>query len=120
MKYWVDGGCRNQGKANRITWEGYGSFSDGERVTHFELPDAGTNNEAEYQSLLQLLKTLSARCKATIYTDSRLMVGQLTDDWKVKAERLKPLVEQALAELKRTGAHLQWVPRKEIVKQLGH
>jgi ribonuclease HI len=123
--YWVDGGCRNQGAANRITWEGYGSFCDDEgRITHFELPQAATNNEAEYMALIELLKTLPKVPRdgdaPTVYTDSRLLVGHLTKNWKCRAQNLLILVEYSKMLLFYTKTHLKWVSRTEMVKRLGH
>ena len=121
--YFVDGGTRNQGDKNRITWESYGSFCDDDgHVTHFELPQAATNNEAEYMALIELLKTLpdNEKDEVLIYTDSRLLVGHLERNWKVKAKNLRLLVVQALFYLGKTNAHLKWVERKVIVQRLGH
>ena len=119
--FFVDGGTRNQGDKNRITWESYGSFCDDEgHVTHFELPQAATNNEAEYMALIELLKTLEADSSATIYTDSKLLIGHLQGDWKVRAKNLELLFLHAKVLLKHTKAHLSWVPRIQILWRLGH
>lgn len=56
-----------------------------------------TNNVAEYQGLLHGL-TLAAELKADevrIFSDSELMVRQLTGDYRVKSPDLIPLFEQA-------------------------
>jgi ribonuclease HI len=114
--YWVDGGYAND--------RGYGSYCDDEgNVTRFMLPDAETNNEAEYGALIKLLATLPLDLKEmgpTIHTDSRLLVGQLTLGWKCKAKNLTELLWVATTFYQRSNSHLQWVPRIEILKRLGH
>jgi len=123
-EFWVDGGCRgNQAHGKR---EAYGSISDGESVERLQFANARTNNEAEYMALSALLgKLLSNRVdprkpQTNIYTDSLLVVGQLTQGSKVKAKNLLALHDEAALRLQKTGANLVWVPRNQIVKQLGH
>jgi ribonuclease HI len=123
-EFWVDGGCRgNQAHGKR---EAYGSISDGETVERLQFRNAHTNNEAEYMALSVLLENLSSnrtdprKPQTNIYTDSQLVVGQLTQGTKVKAKNLLALRDEAASRLQRTGAKLIWVPRSQIVKQLGH
>jgi len=123
-EFWVDGGCRgNQAHGKR---EAYGSTSDGESVERVQFPNARTNNEAEYMALSWLLGNLLSnrvdprKPQTNIYTDSQLVVGQLTQGSKVKAKNLLALHDEAASRLRRTGANLIWVPRPEIVKRLGH
>ena len=127
----VDGGSRGNGAAN----EGYGSYvlstRDGRKQTiRLDLGTA-TNNEAEYQTLIAALKDLSGRIQRAgkapsgysllLHTDSQLMVGQLTQGWKVQAANLRPLVDEATDLLKLFGrCDLVKVPRDEIVRVLGH
>ena len=123
-EFWVDGGCRgNHAHGKR---EAYGSISDGETVERLQFRNAHTNNEAEYMALLVLLVNLlsnrvdARKPQTNIYTDSQLMVGQLTQASKVRAKNLLALHDEAALRLQRTGAQLIWVPRNQIVKQLGH
>ena len=127
----VDGGSRGNGAAN----EGYGSYvlstRDGRKETiRLDLGTA-TNNEAEYQTLIAALKDLVGRIQRAdrapsgfsllAHTDSQLMVGQLTQDWKVKAANLRPLVDEAKNLMQAFGrCDLVKVPRDEIVRVLGH
>jgi len=87
-EFWIDGGCRgNQAQGKRET---YGSISDGKTVERFSFADAGTNNEAGYKILCTLLEKLlrnrvdPQKPQTNIYSDSQLVVGQLTQGWKVK------------------------------------
>ena len=127
----VDGGSRSNGAAN----EGYGSYvlstRDGRKETiRLDLGTA-TNNEAEYQTLIAALKDLVGRIQRAdrapsgysllAHTDSQLMVGQLTQGWKVKAANLRPLVDEATNLMQAFGrCDLVKVPRDEIVRVLGH
>ena len=127
----VDGGSRGNGAAN----EGYGSYvlstRDGRKETiRLDLGTA-TNNEAEYQTLIAALKDLVGRIQRAdrapsgysllAHTDSQLMVGQLTQGWKVKAANLRPLVDEATGLMQAFGrCNLVKVPRDEIVRVLGH
>ena len=127
----VDGGSRGNGAAN----EAYGSYvlstRDGRKETiRLDLGTA-TNNEAEYQTLIAALKDLVGRIQRAdrapsgysllAHTDSQLMVGQLTQGWKVKAANLRPLVDEAKSLMHVFGrCDLVKVPRDEIVRVLGH
>jgi ribonuclease HI len=126
-----DGGSQGDGAANR----GYGSYQlatrDGRKQTvRLDLGTA-TNNETEYRTLIAALKDLLGRIQKAgrspasysllAYTDSQLMVGQITQGWQVKAANLRPLINEAKAPLKAFGrADLVKVPRDEIVRVLGH
>jgi len=127
----VDGGSRGNGAAN----EGYGSYvlstRDGRKETMRLDLGTATNNEAEYQTLIAALKDLSGRIQRAgkapsgysllLHTDSQLMVGQLTQGWKVKAANLRPLVDEATSLMQAFGrCDLVKVPRDEIVRVLGH
>ena len=126
-----DGGALGNGSPNK----GYGSYHlathDGRKQTvRLDLGTA-TNNEAEYRTLIAALKDLTGRIQKAfhspatysplVYTDSQLMVGQITQGWQVKAANLRPLIDVAGALLKAFGkADLVKVPRDEIVRVLGH
>ncbi|HVL25218.1 MAG TPA: ribonuclease HI family protein [Thermomicrobiales bacterium] len=113
--------------------KGYGSYeimSEGEpvRLSREEFGGRITNNQAEYMTLIEALKWLAAdlgdsRSKATIEIngDSKLVINQINGVWKVKNERMIPLVEQAKQLLRQFGkTKIAWHPRAESVKRLGH
>jgi probable phosphoglycerate mutase len=86
-----------------------------------------TNNEAEYLAFVECLSFLKEHQhkQATIRMDSQLVVSQVTGKWKVKNKRLVYLYEQAIKKMNdmlRQGykIKLEWVPRSELVKRLGH
>ena len=118
-KYWCDGGCTNHDASGRER-RAYGSFSVGNSIQRFRFSDARTSNEAEYYALIALLSSLQEGAAPTIHCDSRLIIGQLTRRWKVKAENLKPLHTHARDLMRSTRARLKWVSRKTIIARLGH
>lgn len=125
-----DGGSRgNPG-------QGYGSYlvqSPGRKpvVKRAEFGTNHTNNQAEYDSLLAALNYIIDRLTATgrtpdgvaldIKTDSDLVANQLQGNYKVKDAGLKPRHAQAMELLDQFGAwQIEWQPREETVKLLGH
>jgi len=65
-----------------------------------------TNNVAEYQGLIRALKQ-AVEFKADdvrIYSDSELMVKQITGDYRVKSADLQPLHEEAQSLLLKLGS----------------
>lgn len=62
-----------------------------------------TNNEAEYEALLEgmsMIRRLGGKC-ASIFSDSRLIVGQVSGELEAKDERM----QRYLARAKRLQAH---------------
>jgi ribonuclease HI len=61
----------------------------------------GTNNEAEYHSLLYLVKRLNENeiHKVKIYGDSKLVVNQINGVWKARDPRMKKFKDTILKEL---------------------
>jgi ribonuclease HI len=124
---YVDGGANNRTKSG-----GYGSYAvfGEDELIHAEtfLLPAKTSNQAEYMSLIELLKFTkkhrngNGRSKWTIYCDSRLTVFQVTNGWKVNEPTLKELnkiAKELLTPMKK-DVRIIWTPRKNILKVLGH
>lgn len=116
--------------------KGYGSFvyqgtiSTPEPV-RLEFHGRTTNNEAEYFSLLHGLRTIinelqrqnldPGAAAIRILSDSKLVVEQVSGRWKVKHEGLKPHHRDAVDLLRHFRAwRLEWHPRSESVRMLGH
>ena len=117
---YVDGGCDGNGTEHA---RGYGSYKIGaDRVMRLKLPEAHTNNEAEYWSLIHALAELDRRnlYGAEIRMDSSLVVNQVNRSWKVKDPRMRSLCDQAQAGLADAAATLVWIRRDEIESVLGH
>jgi ribonuclease HI len=127
----IDGGCRGNGGASPESYGSYAVVYQGQvrRLERFASPDARTNNEAEYASLLMAFTYLdgfSRRMgdrpfKVVVNTDSQLIHGQLTLNWKAKAANLRGLVDACKTWLTRyQNVTIHKVGREEIVKILGH
>ncbi len=69
-------------------------------------PELRTNNFAEYQGLLDLLKWAckSKVMELKIFCDSKLVVNQVMDEWDVNSQDLMPLWREAYA-LRIRGNH---------------
>ena len=107
MKIWVDGGGANlEGQRAKIAVV----FEDGKKIVR-KLGKL-TNNSAEYTALLEALYHPESS-KSKIFTDSQLLVGQLTKGWKVNKKHLMPLHEEAKRLLKEKECELAWVRREE-------
>lgn len=65
-----------------------------------------TNNIAEYNALICALEEASALAadEVVIYMDSELMARQLSGEYRVKSDEIKPLFEKALGMLKNIGS----------------
>ena len=131
---WCDGGCANNGSRQA---RGFASFllkactGKQQTVRLDDLPGVTTNNEAEYVAFISALVDLRGRIErarksphdysVVVYTDSQLLIGQLTQGWQVKAANLRPLVDEARSLVQAFGrCDLVKVPRDEIVRVLGH
>jgi ribonuclease HI len=125
-----DGGSRgNPG-------QGYGSFlvqSPGRRpvIRRLEFGDNYTNNQAEYDTLIACLNYIIERLTATgrspsqvlldIRNDSELVVNQLLGTYKVKDASMKKRYQQAMELLEQFADwRIEWQPRDETVRLLGH
>ena len=108
---YTDGACRggNPGETSAA----FAVDIDGLWYTHKRYlgPEPHTNNFAEYQGVIDLLKWAEAEKKQglDIHCDSQLIVKQINGEWAVKHEEIKPLHALATA-LKIRGNHtLTWV-----------
>jgi ribonuclease HI len=107
MNVWIDGsGTLLPGQRAR-----YCVLFEGDRPIVEEF-DAGTGNEMEYRALLRALEDFRSEC-ATIYSDSQLVVFQLSQKFSISAENLKPLYEKCKSLLDARKATLVWVRREE-------
>lgn len=74
-----------------------------------------TNNEAEYLALLfalEMAQKLGYKDIA-LYTDSALLFSQLVRKFKVRAENLKQLYQNAQKKLSIFNWKIKWVPREK-------
>ena len=73
-----------------------------------------TNNVAEYNGLiagLELYAEHAAGADLEVRMDSKLVVEQMSGNWRIKHPDLKPLARRA-AELAPPGTRFTWIPRE--------
>lgn len=91
----------------------------------------GTNNEAEYLSLIASLRALRAflegreqtlsQVELVIRGDSQLVLRQVGGSWKAKDSRMRALRDEAKSLLRGFGkVSLREQPREKTVEALGH
>jgi ribonuclease HI len=101
---YVDGACRS-GQCS-CAWVLRGSKTDCEG-RRFLGPETHTNNYAEYQGLLDLLEFLydESLRNVIIYSDSQLVVRQVTQIYETHDDELRPLMVKAYGLLT-MGCHV--------------
>lgn len=74
-----------------------------------------TNNEAEYNALILLLKAAREKgaARLKIYGDSKLVVSQVSKQWKIKLPHLRKLAEEAWRLMEGMDVSLEWIPREQ-------
>jgi ribonuclease HI len=95
---------------------GFAIFDKKEQLIfeHSEYIGIGTNNEAEYQAFIFLLEfaTLNKIENLEIFGDSKLVIMQVTGQWKVKAENLRPYVIKAKKLIEQIpNCSIKWIAR---------
>jgi ribonuclease HI len=116
--------------------QGYGSFvimvpGRKPNLVQKEYNGMMTNNEAEYQTMLEALQYILGTLESSgrdpkgyeldLRSDSELLVKQMKGEYKTKNATLRERGETAHRLLRRFGKwHLTWHPREESVALLGH
>src|SRR4029450_11881734 len=75
-----------------------------------------TNNVAEYRGLiagLRLAKEHNPQAQVEIRMDSRLVVEQMSGNWKIKHPDMRPLAMEAAAVYPPDQVTYRWVPRDQ-------
>ena len=75
-----------------------------------------TNNFAEYSGLIRALEKcfeLDSNAKIQVFMDSKLVVEQMSGNWKIKHENMKILVEKAKNAFPQSNVSYKWIPREE-------
>ncbi|MCL2803232.1 MAG: bifunctional RNase H/acid phosphatase [Micrococcales bacterium] len=112
----ADGGSRgNPGPA------GFGALVRDGKTGAVLCEEAGfighaTNNVAEYRGLIagiEAARQIDATARLDIRLDSKLLVNQMSGQWKLKSPELKVLAKEAKAALGEAEASFRWVPRED-------
>ena len=75
-----------------------------------------TNNVAEYSGLVAGLAAaheIDPNAQIEVRMDSKLVVEQMSGNWKIKHENLKGLVEKARNAFAQSQVKYVWVPRED-------
>ena len=75
-----------------------------------------TNNVAEYSGLVAALVAaheLDPNAQIEVRMDSKLVVEQMSGNWKIKHENMKGLVEKARNAFSQSQVKYVWVPRED-------
>ena len=75
-----------------------------------------TNNVAEYSGLVAALVAaheIDPNAQIEVRMDSKLVVEQMSGNWKIKHENMKGLVEKARNALAQSQVKYVWVPRED-------
>lgn len=128
LAVWADGGTIGGSPGVGVYWS-IGNSTHG--VVRYR-DDSGKrkhSDEAEYLALRAALQLLLAVCSegdvAQVQMDCKPVVWHISNSQKPRNRRLRSLywdVKEALRRLDENGVDvvLTWVPRKEMVDQLGH
>lgn len=79
------------------------------------ISDEVTNNAAEYLALIKTLNMIDPNLYWVIYTDSQLVVNQVSGIWGVSSDNLKPYHKECLEtiQFRKLNITLQWISRRE-------
>ena len=77
-----------------------------------------TNNEAEYNAAIMLLTEAAGRglTELAVYGDSKLVVSQLSGQWKINLPHLRELAKKAWDITKGMKVSYSWIPREKNKK----
>jgi ribonuclease HI len=118
---WFDGACEPQNPGGHGT---YGlviaSSDDGETLVtdrgYIGHGEGITNNVAEYTALIEALEYVhdhAPTAQVTVHGDSQLVIRQLTGEYRVRSERLRPLWQEATHLARDLDLIFEWVPREQ-------
>lgn len=114
MKGYFDGASKgNPGRAGAGAWL---ADENGEAVWETaRFLGTKTNNEAEYAALILLLTAAKERGVKTlhIYGDSKLVVSQVSKQWKINLPHLRAMAQEAWNLMDGMDVTLTWVPREK-------
>ena len=76
---------------------------------------AHTSNETEYLAIISALKHFGAdHDEVVVYSDSRLVVSQISGAYKTREARMSRLKREVL-RIKKPGHEIRWIPRERNV-----
>lgn len=91
-------------------------YRDGMRIEELsEYLGVGTNNIAEYTAIIKALQTAHRMGEAEIHikSDSQLVIRQVSNEYKVKDPKLKPLKREIDKLCKSLEVHFEHISREK-------
>jgi ribonuclease HI len=91
----------------------------GQRIEISQAIGYGTNNEAEYEALIAVLSeaVMQKVSQLVVRGDSKLVLSQVSGDWKCESPALIELRNEAQAWIKRIAqVRIVWIPREENIE----
>lgn len=118
IQCFIDGACRNQGtNLARRAAAAVVIFKSGKEIVRFArgLGDR-SNNEAEYEALINalLILTMQDLPAPTIYSDSAVVVNHTTGRWECKSESLLPYYMTVQEIRNEYSFNIIQVPRSKV------
>jgi len=112
---YCDGASRGNPGPSSIGAIAYAKDVEAPVLTVSRVIGTATNNQAEYRALIEGLRSLQAlgATSVEVLMDSELVVRQITGQYRVKHEGLKPLHREALELLKAMDWKIRHVRREE-------
>ena len=118
---WFDGACGPKNPSGYMGWGAIVQYYDRCEYGYDgrDKNDRNTNNVAEYNGLLMILKMIK-KVKGMIIVirgDSNMVVNQMNNDWRIKEGMYKYDAIDAMNKLreikKYNKVRLEWIPREE-------
>lgn len=109
--FYVDGAGADPHGLN----SGYAFVYSGRNIQRVRRSDGWTNNQAEYQALLAVLKYVTTESNVLIFTDSDLVCKQFNEKYAVRNRTLNELLTTArqLINEKTLAVEVRWVSREQ-------
>jgi ribonuclease HI len=87
------------------------------------IPEARTNNEAEYASIIEGLKVAleMGYTEIKVLNDNKMVVNQINGKWQTHSKTLRPFLEKTAGLLQQFESwEVKWVPREfnEMVDEI--
>lgn len=124
MDIYIDGECcPNPGKGRSVIV--IEKRNNKPEILVKKIPGETTNNRAEYEAFMMAMNYVKNNImdelkqkKVNVYTDSKLIFGHLTQNWKVNSN--KEIVAEAkkmVNEIRNIGieTEIRWIPREKNI-----
>ena len=96
-----------------VVYDGGRKLAEGSGLAGYDV----TNNFAEYTALVEVLarlKALGVEGDVVVKSDSKLLVGQMGQGWKVKGGMYVGKLKEARDLMKEFGSiRFEWIPREQ-------